>query len=155
MPEDAPQKHVTNSHFYDRISDAYDAISDANEHTAREAGERLLCVAAGEHVLEIGLGTGNSILHFAKVVGSDGKTCGLDVSEGMLRVAQAKVEYNGLGKSVELRIGVPRKTWWHPAILLPRRGVVVEQCQAATSTARAVRASSVRNHKDLPAQTVL
>ncbi|MEL7499725.1 MAG: methyltransferase domain-containing protein [Planctomycetota bacterium] len=97
--------HQTNRHFYDRISDAYDAISDANEHTAREAGEQLLNVAAGERVLEVGFGTGNSLIHLANAVGTTGKVSGLDVSAGMQQVAQAKLERAGVGDLVELRVG--------------------------------------------------
>ena len=45
---------ATNQSFYDRISHAYDLISDAGEHKARETGEQTLDVQAGERVLEIG-----------------------------------------------------------------------------------------------------
>ena len=42
---------ATNQSFYDRISHAYDLISDAGEHKARETGEQALGIQAGEHVL--------------------------------------------------------------------------------------------------------
>jgi len=97
--------HESNRAFYDRISRAYDFISDASEHEAREAGERMLALAAGEQVLEIGFGTGNSILHLAAAVGSEGRVSGIDVSEGMLGVARKKVAERDLSERVHLQLG--------------------------------------------------
>jgi demethylmenaquinone methyltransferase/2-methoxy-6-polyprenyl-1,4-benzoquinol methylase len=53
------EQHEANRRFYDRISRAYDLIAEADEHKARETGERLLTLTPGERVLEIGFGTGN------------------------------------------------------------------------------------------------
>jgi demethylmenaquinone methyltransferase/2-methoxy-6-polyprenyl-1,4-benzoquinol methylase len=81
----------TNQMFYDRISRAYDFVADSGEHKAREAGERLLKLTSGERALEIGFGTGNSIINLATSVSPTGKVCGIDVSPGMLAVAEEKV----------------------------------------------------------------
>ena len=97
--------HGTNKHFYDRISGFYDSIANANEHTARELGENLIALQTGESVLEIGFGTGNSILNLAAKVGQQGKVAGIDVSEGMQTVAQAKIDEAGLSSNVELKVG--------------------------------------------------
>jgi demethylmenaquinone methyltransferase/2-methoxy-6-polyprenyl-1,4-benzoquinol methylase len=100
--------HGTNKHFYDRISNVYDSIANANEHTARELGETLIDLQPGEQVLEIGFGTGNSIIKFAQMVGSNddgGKVCGVDVSRGMKQVAQAKIDKAGISNVVELNVG--------------------------------------------------
>lgn len=78
---------ATNQSFYDRISHAYDLISDAGEHRARETGEQALDVQAGERVLEIGYGTGNTMIHLAEAVGGSGTVAGIDVSTGMQEVA--------------------------------------------------------------------
>ena len=59
MSEQVP---ATNQSFYDRISHAYDLISDAGEHKAREQGEQTLNVQSGENVLEIGFGTRTSFI---------------------------------------------------------------------------------------------
>ena len=58
--------HESNRDFYDRISNAYDFIADSSEHQAREMGEKALALQAGERVLEIGYGTGNTILDLAQ-----------------------------------------------------------------------------------------
>ena len=106
MSEQVP---ATNQSFYDRISHAYDLISDAGEHKAREQGEQTLNVQSGENVLEIGFGTGNTLLHLAEAVGQSGRVSGIDVSTGMLEVATRKVESKGLADRVDLSVGDARQ----------------------------------------------
>jgi ubiquinone/menaquinone biosynthesis C-methylase UbiE len=100
---------AANTTFYDRISSTYDAIADAGEHQARETGERLLAPREGECILEIGYGTGNSILSLAKQVGEGGRVVGLDVSDGMRQVAKHKIDAAGLSARVQLDIGDARQ----------------------------------------------
>ncbi len=90
------EPHATNKSFYDRISRAYDTLADSNEHRSREAGEAALKLLPGERVLELGYGTGNSIVNLADMVGPTGHVDGLDVSEGMQKVAQEKIDQKGL-----------------------------------------------------------
>ncbi|MCO8123835.1 methyltransferase domain-containing protein [Stieleria sp. TO1_6] len=97
--------HQTNQGFYDRISHAYDSIADANEHVARQAGETLLAIQPGERVLEIGYGTGNSLIAFAHQVGPKGHVCGLDVSPGMREVTLKKVQQAGLADRIDAKVG--------------------------------------------------
>ena len=87
MSEQVP---ATNQSFYDRISHAYDLISDAGEHKAREQGEQTLNVQSGENVLEIGFGTGNTLLHLAEAVGESGRVSGIDVSRACLKLRPGK-----------------------------------------------------------------
>ncbi len=101
----AETHQTTNQSFYDRISRAYDMIADGNEHKAREAGEAALQIQPGEHALEIGFGTGNSLIHLAQAVGPEGKVYGIDVSPGMLSVAEEKLADQGLDDRVELTVG--------------------------------------------------
>lgn len=103
------EQHETNRKFYDRISRAYDLLADADEHKAREAGERLLQLAPGERVLELGFGTGNSIINMAASVGPAGRVYGIDVSPGMLEVARKKINEKGLSDRVELKTGDARE----------------------------------------------
>lgn len=106
MSLDPPE---TNQGFYDRISRTYDLIADAGEHAARQAGEELLAVQEGERVLEIGFGTGNSVISLAAAVGPGGQVCGIDISEGMREVAQRKVDAADLRDRVQLETGDARQ----------------------------------------------
>jgi demethylmenaquinone methyltransferase/2-methoxy-6-polyprenyl-1,4-benzoquinol methylase len=64
-----------------------------------------LDAAAGERVLEVGFGTGHGLVALARQVGEWGEVYGLDISEGMLRVARQEVIKAGLADRVELAIG--------------------------------------------------
>jgi demethylmenaquinone methyltransferase/2-methoxy-6-polyprenyl-1,4-benzoquinol methylase len=101
--------HESNRAFYDRISRAYDLIADASERQARLTGLHAIDLKKGERVLEIGFGTGNEILDLAALVGPTGKVCGIDISSGMLAVAQRKLEQKPTDTPVELRQGDARQ----------------------------------------------
>lgn len=101
--------HESNRTFYDRISSYYDLIADAGEHKAREAGEQILNPRPSEHILEIGFGTGNSIVSLAKHVQPSGTISGIDISEGMLNVASKKAAQNDLADRIELKVGDARE----------------------------------------------
>jgi demethylmenaquinone methyltransferase/2-methoxy-6-polyprenyl-1,4-benzoquinol methylase len=58
--------------------------------------------------LEIGFGTGNSLVNLAKAVGPKGHIVGVDVSPGMLAVAEKKVSDEGLSDRVDLQVGDAR-----------------------------------------------
>jgi ubiquinone/menaquinone biosynthesis C-methylase UbiE len=101
--------HESNRAFYDRISKAYDLLADANERAARQAGVQALDLKPGEQVLEVGFGTGNEILDLAERVGSTGRVCGIDISPGMLAVAQSKLDQARPAATVELRLADARQ----------------------------------------------
>ncbi len=65
----------------------------------------MLKVRAGEKVLEIGFGTGHSLVRLGDAVGPRGQILGLDLSDKMLAVARANVAKAGLGGRVRLRRG--------------------------------------------------
>ena len=96
--------HATRS-FYDRISHAYDLISDAGESDARNKGIELLNLRPGEKVLDIGYGTGSAAIELARRVGPSGQVWGIDISPGMNRVAEKKVQEAGLATTVKLEVG--------------------------------------------------
>jgi demethylmenaquinone methyltransferase/2-methoxy-6-polyprenyl-1,4-benzoquinol methylase len=100
--------HESNRHFYDRIANAYDMIADANERAARQAGVRALELKAAEAVLELGFGTGNEVLDIAGLVGPSGRVAGIDISPGMLAVANRKLAESAPKASVDLRVGDAR-----------------------------------------------
>ena len=90
---------------YNRISQWYDMLSGLAERKCREAGLQKISAKEGEVVLEIGFGTGNSILALAQSVGNSGKVYGIDISEGMCNITQSRVREAGLSDRVELKCG--------------------------------------------------
>ena len=91
--------------FYDRLSRRYDLIAGSSERKYRQLGLQALNPQPGEIALEIGYGTGHSLLTLAQAVGPDGRVCGIDISEGMRDVAQGRLEAAGLAQRVELQVG--------------------------------------------------
>src|SRR5207245_2504342 len=81
----------------------FDAIASEYEDWAgglhRRVAERLVEVAAprpGEHCLDVGCGTGLVANAIAGLVGAGGQVLGLDVSTGMLDIAQRRAAANTL-----------------------------------------------------------
>lgn len=74
-------------HAYNRLSRWYDLLAGGSEGPLRELGLSLLDVKCGERVLEIGYGTGHALVALAQAVGPAGSVVGLDISDGMARVA--------------------------------------------------------------------
>jgi len=98
--------------FYDRISRAYDLIADANERTARLAGLHALALQKGEHVLELGFGTGNEIIDIADLVGETGLVLGIDISSGMFEITRRKLAGKNIRTPLDLRVGDGRRLPW-------------------------------------------
>jgi len=109
MPATTPAHHEANRKFYDRISDAYDFIADSNEKQARQLGVAALELKPGESVLELGFGTGNELIDLARLVGKGGTVAGIDISSGMLAVAQRKIGTAGLEAKIDLRVADARQ----------------------------------------------
>ena len=86
---------------YDRMSRWYDLFAGF-EAKPRNAGIEKLNPAAGEIILEVGVGTGRSLLALAEAVGSSGMIYGLDLSPGMLAVSRSKLEKAALSGRVVL-----------------------------------------------------
>ena len=90
---------------YNQMSRWYDMISGSSEKKYRDLGLQKLKAQAGEQILEIGYGTGHCILTLAQAVGSSGKICGIDLSEGMRTISEQRIQAAGLQSGVELRVG--------------------------------------------------
>ena len=89
--------------FYNKISRVYDLLSERSEAPMRKAGLELLSARAGESVLEIGFGTGHSLVSLAKAVGPKGKVFGLDLSDKMLKLAKLNLAKSKLLERARLR----------------------------------------------------
>jgi demethylmenaquinone methyltransferase/2-methoxy-6-polyprenyl-1,4-benzoquinol methylase len=108
MSDQNTTHHESNRHFYDRIASAYDLIADANERAARQAGVKALGLKAEEAVLELGFGTGNEVLDLAELVGPEGWVAGIDISSGMLAVANRKLTAAAPKTPIDLRVADAR-----------------------------------------------
>jgi ubiquinone/menaquinone biosynthesis C-methylase UbiE len=99
---------------YDRLSRFYDWLTGDSERIYKQIGLRLLDLQSGEHVLEIGFGTGKTLVELARLVGSSGRVFGLDISEGMRAVAGRRLRKARLLERVELRCGDAAKLPYLP-----------------------------------------
>ncbi|MDR3401700.1 MAG: methyltransferase domain-containing protein [Chthoniobacter sp.] len=91
--------------FYDKISQVYDLLSDRSEAPMRKAGLEMLKARAGESVLEIGFGTGHSLVTLAKAVGPNGKVFGLDLSSKMVALGRKNLTKAKVQDRARLRSG--------------------------------------------------
>lgn len=91
--------------FYNKISQVYDLLADRSEEPVRQAALGKLNARSGEKVLEIGFGTGHCLVALAQATGSSGKVYGIDLSEGMLKIAREKLESEGFANRAELTCG--------------------------------------------------
>lgn len=98
--------------FYNKISRVYDLLSERSEAPVRNCALALLKAGPGESVLEIGCGTGHSLVALAKAVGANGRVFGLDLSDQMLKLAKLHVAKAGLLDRVALRRGDATRLPW-------------------------------------------
>jgi demethylmenaquinone methyltransferase/2-methoxy-6-polyprenyl-1,4-benzoquinol methylase len=90
---------------YDRLSRWYDLLSGSSEARPRQAGLELLNALPGEHVLDIGPGTGHSLAALGRSAGETGRVQALDLSPGMLAVARARLDKYNECANVSLTCG--------------------------------------------------
>lgn len=90
---------------YSRMSRNYDLFAGTSEAKYRDTALKQLDIKADEQVLEIGFGTGQSLKQMAKSVGETGKIYGVDISSGMLKVAEKRLKKAGILNRVELTCG--------------------------------------------------
>lgn len=89
---------------YNRMSRWYDALA-RSERRFVDMGLRGLAPQEGERILEIGCGTGYALAPVAQAVGTSGLAVGLDISDGMLVVAKARLKRAGLPRPPLLVMG--------------------------------------------------
>jgi len=100
-PAARQHRHAATAAAYDRLSRWYDILAGSEQPLVRQ-GVESLAVQPGESILEIGPGTGHALLALARAAGSAGHVTGADLSPGMLRRAERRLERAGLGRQVRL-----------------------------------------------------
>jgi ubiquinone/menaquinone biosynthesis C-methylase UbiE len=91
--------------FYNKISCIYDLLSDRSEAPMRRAGIDLLRPKTDEFVLEIGFGTGHTLVSLVEAVGPTGRIFGLDLSDQMVKLAKENLAKAGLRDRAKIRCG--------------------------------------------------
>ena len=78
---------------------AFAPVARAQQEREADAGRRKavveLGVRRGDRVLEIGCGTGRNFPYLREAIGAAGRLYGVDISPGMLRIAQRQCDDNG------------------------------------------------------------
>jgi ubiquinone/menaquinone biosynthesis C-methylase UbiE len=97
--------HAQAKASYNRLSRGYDLFEEPFERGVRRRAIAMLHPLAGERVLEVGFGTGHDLVSLARAVAPGGRVWGLDLSEGMRRVAERRVRGAGVADRVELATG--------------------------------------------------
>ena len=100
-----PRSHDEARKYYNRISPIYDFLAERSERRARVLGLELLEIKESEKILEVGFGTGHSLVTLARDVGPRGKVFGIDISEGMSEIARARLARAGFFERAELTCG--------------------------------------------------
>jgi len=136
---------------YNKMSKWYDFLAGHSEKRFRDVGLQKLGIQEGEKVLEIGFGTGYCILSLARLVGDTGKTYGLDISEGMLKITTSRIKKAGLLEKVDLQcadaLDLPYPEFYFDAVFVsftlelfdtPEIPIVLEQCKRVLKKGRRI-----------------
>jgi len=90
---------------YDRMSGFYDLVAGTSERHFTGLGLKMLGARPGEDVLEIGSGTGHSLVALAQAVTRTGSVLGVDLSGGMLHTARVRLRRSGWSEHVTCLLG--------------------------------------------------
>jgi ubiquinone/menaquinone biosynthesis C-methylase UbiE len=85
--------------IWDRLAPRYDKKMRTPERLLFAGGREWVCARARGEVLEISIGTGRNLPHYA----SDVRLTGIDISSGMLEIARTRAAQ--LGRDVVLGVG--------------------------------------------------
>ncbi len=97
--EDGVQSHDNVAKIYDRWGRIYDIIFKQVLSEGRDVAVQMLDMNPGEHLLEVGVGTGLSLPLYPR----NTQIVGIDISRRMLEKASEKIKTHEL-KHVELRV---------------------------------------------------
>jgi demethylmenaquinone methyltransferase/2-methoxy-6-polyprenyl-1,4-benzoquinol methylase len=90
---------------YNKLSRWYDLMAGDFERRPSNAAIQQLTPNTGESILEIGCGTGQAIVKIGELTDQSGKVFGIDISNGMLAIAQSRVKKTSLQDQVTLLCG--------------------------------------------------
>ena len=90
---------------YDRMSRFNDLVGGISERHFTGLDLKMLDVQPGDYILEIGFGTGHSLVALAQGVTRAGTVTGVDLTEGMLRIARSRLQRSCLLERVTLHLG--------------------------------------------------
>ncbi|WP_093669663.1 demethylmenaquinone methyltransferase [Sporolactobacillus nakayamae] len=97
---DQEEKHERVHHVFQKIYKKYDAMNSLisfNRHKSwRRQADQIVSAKQGDKVIDVCCGTGDWTLSLAEAVGPQGRVVGLDFSDNMLKIAQAKLEASQL-----------------------------------------------------------
>lgn len=100
-PEDIKKSYGIMSQFYVPLEGIF-------ERGMREKGVGLLAIKDGDTVLEVGVGTGFSLLEISRKVGPTGQAYGIDITPEMLRITEKRLRQAGTIDRVTLYQGDAR-----------------------------------------------
>jgi demethylmenaquinone methyltransferase/2-methoxy-6-polyprenyl-1,4-benzoquinol methylase len=105
------EEYVTG--MFNRIARPYDKlnglISLGRDAKWRQEALSWAGVTSGDHVADLGTGTGDFYLEIRQRVGDEGRVVGIDIAENMLAVAKEKADQK-FGTHVDLRLGSAAET---------------------------------------------
>ncbi len=91
--------------YYNKIAKVYDLLAEHSEQPMREKGLQKLAARPGERILEVGFGTGHSVVELAQAVGPTGNVLGVDISDEMVALTNELLQREGLAERAELTCG--------------------------------------------------
>lgn len=90
------------NNYYDKISQVYNYLFSSFEFRYRNKALTMFSAAPGESLLEIGYGTGHSLLTLTESVGESGNVTGIDSSQSMFKITIKKLNKRRLKTRVSL-----------------------------------------------------
>lgn len=90
---------------YSKLSKIYAILEGIFEKRLRARGLEYLAIQKCETVLEIGFGTGCTLVEIAKSVGETGESYGIDITPEMVNLAEKRLKRERLTSRVELSEG--------------------------------------------------
>lgn len=105
---DAPIPSKKVRWLYDFLSPFYDSVT-RYERVVKDRGFSIAEIRPGFTVLDVAVGTGQTLHESSKIVGQDGIVCGIDLSTKMLEITQNRVHVAALTSRVHLKLGDARQ----------------------------------------------